>query len=202
MMALIWAFSGVSAQRQMKDFIISMPDSLVRYLNTTKRTEMVDFYFMGVKAETFNLLSEGTVLDSLNANYADIRLSESSRMQLGLLSREEGDTVICMLLTYLGEAPESAFAFYDTGWKKVEMPGLVPTVEPMSLVQRPDTMDTEKYEELLRLLDPLMVAAEMAPGDRSLVFSLSTPMTTKKEKEKLKAILVQRKFKWNGRTFN
>ena len=202
MMALIWAFSGVSAQRQMKDFIISMPDSLVRYLNTTKRTEMVDFYFMGVKAETFNLLSEGTVLDSLNANYADIRLSESSRMQLGLLSREEGDTVICMLRTYLGEAPESAFAFYDTGWKKVEMPGLVPTVEPMSLVQRPDTMDTEKYEELLRLIDPLMVAAEMAPGDRSLVFSLSTPMTTKKEREKLNAILVQRKFKWNGRTFN
>lgn len=202
MMALIWAFSGVSAQRQMKDFIISMPDSLVRYLNTTKRTEMVDFYFMGVKAETFNLLSEGTVLDSLNASYADIRLSESSRMQLGLLSREKGDTVICMLRTYLGEAPESAFAFYDTGWKKVEMPGLVPTVEPMSLVQRPDTMDTEKYEELLRLLDPLMVAAEMAPGDRSLVFSLSTPMTTKKEREKLNAILVQRKFKWNGQTFN
>ena len=47
-------------------------------------------------------------------------------------------------------------------------------------------MDTEKYEELLRLLDPLMVAAEMAPGDRSLVFSLSTPMTTKKEKFLLK----------------
>ena len=200
--AFLWAFLGASAQRQMKDFILTMPDSLVKYLNTTKRTEMVDFYFMGVKAETFNLLSEGTVLDSLTANHADIRLNESARMQLHLLPRENGDTVVCMVRTFLGEAPESTFAFYDSNWKSLERKGFLPEVDPMSLIHRPDTMTVERYEELLRLVDPLMVAAEITPADGALTFSLSTPMTTKKEREALQDILVQRKLKWDGKSFN
>ena len=54
---LMMSLAGsVTAQRQMKDLLITMPDSLVGYLNITKRTEMVDFYHMGVKAETYNLL--------------------------------------------------------------------------------------------------------------------------------------------------
>lgn len=200
--AFFGAFLGASAQRQMKDFILTMPDSLVKYLNTTKRTEMVDFYFMGVKAETFNLLSEGTVLDSLTANHADIRLNESARMQLHLLPRENGDTVVCMVRTFLGEAPESTFAFYDSNWKSLERKGFLPEVDPMSLIHRPDTMTVERYEELLRLVDPLMVAAEITPADGALTFSLSTPMTTKKEREALQDILVQRKLKWDGKSFN
>ena len=200
--AFLGAFLGASAQRQMKDFILTMPDSLVKYLNTTKRTEMVDFYFMGVKAETFNLLSEGTVLDSLTANHADIRLNESARMQLHLLPRENGDTVVCMVRTFLGEAPESTFAFYDSNWKSLERKGFLPEVDPMSLIHRPDTMTVERYEELLRLVDPLMVAAEITPADGALTFSLSTPMTTKKEREALQDILVQRKLKWDGKSFN
>ena len=200
--AFLGAFLGASAQRQMKDFILTMPDSLVKYLNTTKRTEMVDFYFMGVKAETFNLLSEGTVLDSLTANHADIRLNESARMQLHLLPRENGDTVVCMVRTFLGEAPESTFAFYDSNWKSLERKGFLPEVDPMSLIHRPDTMTVERYEELLRLVDPLMVAAEVTPADGALTFSLSTPMTTKKEREALQDILVQRKLKWDGKSFN
>ena len=200
--AFLGAFLGASAQRQMKDFILTMPDSLVKYLNTTKRTEMVDFYFMGVKAETFNLLSEGTVLDSLTANHADIRLNESARMQLHLLPRENGDTVVCMVRTFLGEAPESTFAFYDSNWKSLERKGFLPEVDPMSLIHRPDTMTVERYEELLRLVDPLMVAAEITPADGALTFSLSTPMTTKKEREALQDILVQRKLKWDGKGFN
>ena len=200
--AFLGAFLGASAQRQMKDFILTMPDSLVKYLNSTKRTEMVDFYFMGVKAETFNLLSEGTVLDSLTANHADIRLNESARMQLHLLPRENGDTVVCMVRTFLGEAPESTFAFYDSNWKSLERKGFLPEVDPMSLIHRPDTMTVERYEELLRLVDPLMVAAEITPADGALTFSLSTPMTTKKEREALQDILVQRKLKWDGKSFN
>jgi len=201
-MALCGAVLVGSAQRVMKDFIIHMPDSLVGYLNTTKRTEMVDFYFMGVKAETFNLLSESTVLDSLNAVYADIQLSERSKMQLALLPRLQGDTIVCMLRTYLGEAPETTFAFYDTNWRKTDAAGLLPVVDPMTLVQRPDTMTLEHYNELLRLIDPMMVAAELAPAGNELVFSLSTPMTSRKEREQLKAILLQRKLKWTGQTFN
>ena len=190
-----------SAQRKMADFIVAMPDSVVPYLNKVKRTEMVDFYGMGVKAETFNLLSEGTVLDSLTASYAHIALSESSRMQLALLTAEK-DTVLCMVRTLLGEAPESVVSFYDAGWRKLDSNRFLDAIDPSSLVARPDTMDVERYETLIRWIDPMMVQAVISPDDNSLCFSLSTPMVSKKEREELKAILLQRKVKWNGLRFN
>lgn len=195
-------FMTASAQRKMADFIIAMPDSVVPYLNKVKRTEMVDFYGMGVKAETFNLLSEGTVLDSLTTSYANITLSESSRMQLSLLKAEQGDTVLCMVRSLMGEAPESVVSFYDAGWRKLETNHYLDAVDPASLVSRPDTMDVERYDYLLRYIDPVMVLAEFSPEDNSLSFSLSTPMVTKQEREDLKAILLQRKVKWSGARFN
>ena len=195
-------FMTASAQRKMADFIIAMPDSVVPYLNKVKRTEMVDFYGMGVKAETFNLLSEGTVLDSLTTSYANITLSESSRMQLSLLTAEQGDTVLCMVRSLMGEAPESVVSFYDAGWRKLETNHYLDAVDPASLVSRPDTMDVERYDHLLRYIDPVMVLAEFSPEDNSLSFSLSTPMVTKQEREDLKAILLQRKVKWSGARFN
>lgn len=195
-------FTAASAQRKMADFIIAMPDSVVPYLNKVKRTEMVDFYGMGVKAETFNLLSEGTVLDSLTTSYAHITLNESSRMQLALLAAEQGDTLLCMVRTLLGEAPESVISFYAADWRKLDSSRYLDAIDPASLVGRPDTMDVERYEELLRWVDPMMVQAEFSPEDNSLSFSLSTPLVTRKELEQLKPILLQRKVKWNRQRFN
>lgn len=195
-------FTAASAQRKMADFIIAMPDSVVPYLNKVKRTEMVDFYGMGVKAETFNLLSEGTVLDSLTASYAHITLNESSRMQLALLAAEQGDTLLCMVRTLLGEAPESVISFYGADWRKLDGSRYLDAIDPASLVDRPDTMDIERYEELLRLVDPMMVQTVFSPEDNSLSFSLSTPLVTRKELEQLKPILLQRKVKWNHQKFN
>ena len=199
---LLTVFMTASAQRKMADFIIAMPDSVVPYLNKVKRTEMVDFYGMGVKAETFNLLAEGTVLDSLTASYASISLNESSRMQLSLLPAEKGDTLLCVVRTWLGEAPESAVEFYDMGWRKLDGRKYLDETVPASLVARPDTMDVECYDNLLKLIDPMMVQAVLIPEHQTLCFSLSTPMVSKKEREELNAILLQRKVKWNGLRFN
>ncbi len=189
------------AQRTMRDFIISMPDSLVEYLNKTKRTEMVDFYDMGVKAETSNLLQGATVLDSLTKDFADISLNKSVRMQLALLPRLNDDSLICMVQTFMGEAPESEVAFFDTQWQHVDADGLLEKVPSSMLLHRPDTMTVERYEQLVRLLDPVMVAADVSP-DKSITFSLSMPMTTKEEREELKSVILQKKLKWNGKRFN
>ena len=102
----------------------------------------------------------------------------------------------------MGEAPESVVSFYDTKWGKRDEKEFLSIVEPSLLVNKPDTMDVERYEQLVKLVDPIMVQAVFLPEDQSLEFSLSTPLLTLKEKESLNAILVQRKLKWNGRMFN
>ena len=202
-MVLCLSLSPASAQRQMRDFIIQFPDSFCDYLNTAKRTEMVDFYAMGVKAETLNLLSETTVLDSLTERYADIRLSGRSRLQLAMLTTTPGDTLLCAVRSFMGEAEdatESEITFYDTRWTPDTSLVRV-RVEPSSLLHRPDTMTQERYEELTRLIDPVMTTAIMGP-DLSITVSLATPLLTKTERQDLKAILLQRKLKWDGERFN
>ena len=200
--AMLFSATMSFAQKQMKDYWVAMPDSVVPYLNKTKRTEMVDFYQMGVKAETFNLLQGATTLDSLTATFADVTLNPTARIQLSLLPTTGGDTLICMSRTYYGEAPETTVSFYDSQWRPIPSAGLLPTILPESLVQRPDAMTVERYDDLFRLVDPMMTYALMSSGGQELTFFLSTPMVTKKEKMALEAILVQRKLKWDGEKFN
>ena len=200
--AMLFSATMSFAQKQMKDYWVAMPDSVVPYLNETKRTEMVDFYQMGVKAETFNLLQGATTLDSLTATFADVTLNPTARIQLSLLPTTGGDTLICMSRTYYGEAPETTVSFYDSQWRPIPSAGLLPTILPESLVQRPDTMTVERYDDLFRLVDPMMTYVLMSSGGQELTFFLSTPMVTKKEKMALEAILVQRKLKWDGEKFN
>ena len=199
-LVVVMAFPAM-AQRTMRDFIITMPDSLVEYLNKTKRTEMVDFYDMGVKAETFNLLQGSTVLDSLTSTFADISVNKSQRMQLALLPLHEADTLICMVNSFLGEAPESEVHFFNTQWMPMPSKDFLDEVTASQLMQRPDTMDVERYDELVRFFDPVMIAAVMTP-DSNLIFQLSTPMVTTEEKKQLDAIVLQKKFKWNRQRFN
>ena len=199
-LVVVMAFPAM-AQRTMRDFIITMPDSLVEYLNKTKRTEMVDFYDMGVKAETFNLLQGSTVLDSLTSTFADISVNKSQRMQLALLPLHEADTLICMVNSFLGEAPESEVHFFNTQWMPMPSKDFLDEVAASQLMQRPDTMDVERYDELVRFFDPVMIAAVLTP-DSNLIFQLSTPMVTTEEKKQLDAIMLQKKFKWNRQRFN
>ena len=199
-LVVVMAFPAM-AQRTMRDFIITMPDSLVEYLNKTKRTEMVDFYDMGVKAETFNLLQGSTVLDSLTNTFADISVNKSQRMQLALLPLHEADTLICMVNSFLGEAPESEVHFFNTQWMPMPSKDFLDEVTSSQLMQRPDTMDVERYDELVRFFDPVMIAAVMTP-DSNLIFQLSTPMVTTEEKKQLDVIMLQKKFKWNRQRFN
>ena len=199
-LVIVMAFPAM-AQRTMRDFIITMPDSLVEYLNKTKRTEMVDFYDMGVKAETFNLLQGSTVLDSLTSTFADISVNKSQRMQLALLPLHEADTLICMVNSFLGEAPESEVHFFNTQWMPLPSKDFLDEVTASQLMQRPDTMTMERYDELVRFFDPVMIAAVMTP-DSNLIFQLSTPMVTTEEKKQLDAIMLQKKFKWNHQRFN
>ena len=54
---LMMASMGMEA-KSMKDLLVSMPDSVVPYLNHNLRLEFAELQEMGVKAEVKNLLGE------------------------------------------------------------------------------------------------------------------------------------------------
>ena len=188
-------------QKQMSDVIKTMPDTLLPYLDASKRTELIDFYKMGVEAKTTNKFSGETVLDTLSAHYAQLQLSESSTLQLLLLPQDDADTLICAVRTYLGEAPESTVSFYATDWHPLDASLYLPPLSPMALVERPDTMSVEQYETVLKTLDPIMLAARIE-ADGTLVWTVSAPLLSAAERKALASVALQRKLKWNGKTFN
>ena len=191
----------VQAQRAMKDFWMSMPDSLCEYLNANKRREMVDFYSMGVKAETYNLLEAMSVMDTLTTKHTVVTLSPASKLTVALLEKSDGDSLLCVVSTFLGPQPESLLTFYDKEWRRVTDDGFVPQIQAADLTHRPDTMEVDEYDRLVRLIDPVMTSASFSPGDASLTFRLSTPLLSVNDRKRVEAILVDRKCQWDGHTF-
>lgn len=189
------------AQRAMKDFWMSMPDSLCEYLNANKRREMVDFYGMGVRAETYNLLEGMSVMDTLTTHHTVVSLSPASQLTVALLEKADGDSLLCVVSTFLGPQPESVLTFYDKEWHPVSADDYVPQIQTADLMHRPDTMDVDEYDRLVRLIDPVMMSAAFSPNDRSLKFRLSAPLLSSNDRQRVDAILVDRKYQWDGRAF-
>ena len=191
----------MQAQRAMKDFWMSMPDSLCEYLNANKRREMVDFYGMGVRAETYNLLEGMSVMDTLTTHHTVVTLSPASQLTVALLEKADGDSLLCVVSTFLGPQPESVLTFYDKEWHPVQADDFVPQIQAADLMHRPDTMDVDEYDRLVRLIDPVMTSASFSPSDASLKFRLSTPLLSANDRQRVDAILVDRKYLWDGRAF-
>ncbi|CCZ14860.1 putative uncharacterized protein [Prevotella sp. CAG:487] len=51
-------------------------------------------------------------------------------------------------------------------------------------------------------MDPYLITANMSPDSEEISVSASVANVTDEEQDKINAILVQRKFKWNGNSFN
>ena len=70
-----------------------------------------------------------------------------------------------------------------------------------TLVERPDTMSEQRFDELQLLLDPMLVQMTLCADSDAIVFTASAPMLDKKDQMQVKAILMQRKFKWVDNSF-
>lgn len=196
---LLWLGAGVAHAQSMREVWLSMPDSLVGYVNQSKRIEALDYRDMGLKLDVKNLLSGSTLVDTLTSDFMEVRLSEASTLQMKLLATADSDSVVCVVRTFLGPDPESVVDFYGRDWQPVAARFAWPAVD--ELVQKPDTMPTVRYEELCRLMEPVLRSASLSIDENAITVSLAVPMLNVAEKEALSAILKQRKLKWDGRVF-
>lgn len=153
-----------------------------------------------------------STMDTLTADYTCVHLSESSAIQLKLLPAQ-ADSVVCMVRTFSAPASESFVSFFSTSWQPIAsdfglsgvgvMQGTDAEASALldAFTERPDTMSESRFQ-LKKLIDPVMVSASLSPVTPEITFSLSIPMATAEEKQQLSAILVQRKYKWEGERFN
>ena len=201
----------VGAQISLRDVWLSMPDGMIPYLNKNLRLEHLDFVDMGVKSEVNHQLNGVSVMDTLTADYTHITLSKSSSLELRLLPVNDSTKIICVVRTFKAPAEESEIRFYDTDWnlltddyglEKIKNRDNTDTEFLLSsFVQRPDTLSTERFEELCKLIEPVMVSASFDVAEPVLTFRLSVPLAVPDDREQLKSILRPRRFKWDGKVF-
>jgi len=199
LVCLLLASLGVEA-KSMKDLLVSMPDSLVPYLDQNLRQEMPELQEMGVKADVKNLLGENSVMDTLTADFLQIRMSKLSTLQAKRLPAETGDSLLCVVKTFAGPEKESELYFFDQNWKSLKVDFDLKSLAP-TLVQKPDTMTEERFAELKKMIEPQMVSAILLQHENSIVVRLSLPLLSADDKKLVSVIKLQRKFNWNGKTF-
>lgn len=201
---LLLASTGVGA-KSMKDLLVSMPDSLVPYLDKNLRQEMPELQEMGVKAEVKNLLGENSVMDTLTADFLQIRMSKVATLQLKKLPVEHGDSILCLVKTFAGPEKESQLLLFDQNWKAMDASRLFSNVSLDSLadclISKPDTMTEERFLELKKMIEPKMVSVLLFEHENAVVVRLSLPLLSADDKKAVNAIKLQRKFNWNGKTF-
>ena len=201
-LAVAWGCATMSlAQDVMRRTLMTIPDSIVPFVNHSMIGELVEFAGRGGTAEVKNKLDGMTSLDSLTQTYAAFSLTQVDKMQLMFLPRTVGDSIICLIHTCYGPEPESTVQFYTMGWQQLSNDEFVAPMTVDQLVQRPDTMDADEFMTLRRLIDPCLVCVVPDPQEKTLTFSLSKPLLNEKKKKAVKSILLQRTVKWNGKTF-
>ena len=193
-----FTFCGMAEARNVRDLWLSMPDSIVPYLNSGLRTQCIDLYDMKSDALTDNLLKGKSRIDTLTTTFLKATLSSSCEMQMKILPCAGTDSVLCVVSSFGGSEGESEVRFYSLDWK--------PVGEPMSFhindfVVRPDSMPGDRYNYLLSCLDPVMFVATLSVSDNSIVVVPVNTAVSLDDKKALIPILLQRKLNWDGKTF-
>ena len=108
------------------------------------------------------------------------------------------DSVLCVVRSWDGPKRDSEVQLFDRQWKPLQAPL---TLSADSFVCRPDTMSEERFSRLVALLDPIMFSVSLSPAENVLLVKLSPVVPNPEDEKAIEQILVQRKLKWDGKTF-
>ena len=108
------------------------------------------------------------------------------------------DSVLCVVRSWDGPKRDSEVQLFDRQWKPLQAPF---TFSADSFVCRPDTMSEERFSRLVALLDPIMFSVLLSPAENVLLVKLSPVVPNPEDEKAIEQILVQRKLKWDGKTF-
>lgn len=195
--------TGISAQPQssaMRDVWVSLPDSLLPYLNAQARMELADRYGTDASQPVKGAFEESATIDTLTATYLSATLNAAVRLQLRLLEHTP-DTILCMVKTYYGPSPDSEVSFFTTRWQRLETNSFMRSLTDADLLHRPEDLSEERYDELCKMLDPRLVCMTLPADESALICWLSIPMVSREEKVLLEPLLLQTKLKWEGEMF-
>ena len=175
-----------------------IPDSLVGYLSRGSRIQLVDTYIITGHSDVQNKLEGRSSIDTLTTDFMQVRMSDALVIQLKKLPTAEGDSVLCLVRTFIGPACESEVELYSMSWDKIS----AIDINRYKLIEKPDTMSSDRFHELKAFLMPMLASASLSAEDDMLTITPSIPFSNPDVGNELKSLILQRKLKWGNKTFN
>ena len=117
---LVAVASVVWARVPMRQWVASMPDSVMPLLTKNNRLDFMDFIDSGMEAVVTNRLDGKSRMTMLEADFASIEYTKSSVVAMKLLPLTDTTDVLCMVTTMMGGVKDSRMAFYDEQWEKLD----------------------------------------------------------------------------------
>ena len=112
---LMLAALPLAAQNR-RTLFVGMPDSIVPLLTQNNRADCVDFIDAKMRAQVSNRLGGKSELLQLTDDYLKMKMSSRGTLEMKLLPRSGGDTLICMVRSVCAEACDSRITFYTKEW--------------------------------------------------------------------------------------
>jgi len=194
---IMFAVTTMVNAQEIDSLFVNMPDSLFPYLSHEKRVELLNIDKITSDTPTsLPTMYNGTAKLLLHDKECiKIALDSLSSVELGL-QKSDGNAVCCVLRTVAAPERNTMASLYSDKLEKIKDINL----EAVTLTHRPDTMTTERYKELLKLIEFRLIEAHFE-NVSTIVLKQNVPLVSEKERKDLAAILLQRKMKWNGREY-
>ena len=168
---LLWAL-GLSAQTTVCNLLKSMPDSVIPYLTENNRLDMIDFMESNMDAVVTNSLGGKSQLLKLTDQYASIKLSESSTVDMRLLDVstqvDSLSQILCLVRTYGSDIRESTVAFFSLKWRQLSaadyfsspsnmFSATLDDKEPRLILHQEQLLDTLEEEDEIKPTEVLTI---------------------------------------------
>ena len=197
---LFCAFLFITSTKaqEMRNIFTEMPDSIIPLLTHSNRADCVDFLDAKMRARVTNRLEGNSELLQLTPDYLKIRLTAHTDLQMKLLPRSSGDTIICMINTVCAEACDSRIRFYTKKWQEIN-----PSTE---LFKKPLIKDfftvNDSLERILQIADIYLVKLTLAPSETTMQADYTMPAyMSHKDSLFVTKNIHSIEYKWTGKTF-
>ena len=192
----VFSLFVIKAEAQtVTDMFIDMPDSIIPYIDSKQRKELVELKQMEPDSTATIGNNLGKIkLTRLSDSILTLQLSECNAIELGKLE----DNKFVFIKTYGAPLQESLCCIIDNKWRKIKMVDF----SDINFIQESDSIPELEQREMMRLLEFSLISASIATIPDELIMKLNTPLVTTEEKKKFDTTTLQRNVKWNGETFN
>ena len=205
---LVCAFGIMASTAQttdIRELFKQMPDSIFPYLTLNNRLDCIDFKDSNMEARVANSFSGQTRMEVLNEHFISMWMNNAVTMQMRVLpttsSVDDVKAVICMVTTYGTTVKESTVRFFSCKWRPLKTESYV-SMNANELMQQPNNMPDERFQELSRLLEPYLIVAKLSEDVDELMLTLSNEALDEENRAETDEIIMQINLKWSGKKFN